>query len=53
MGAAIDIGIQANGSRMQIDDRGIGVGLGGFAEDVGIDQVGHKVSVDSDSTRTK
>ena len=32
---------------------GIGGGLGRLAEDIGVDQIGHSVSVDSDSMGTK
>ena len=35
------------------DGLGIGRGLGGYAEDMGDDQIGHSVSVDSDSMGTK
>ncbi len=31
----------------------VGIGLGGFAENVGVDQIGHSVSVDSDLMGTK
>jgi len=35
------------------DRIGIGRELGGLAEDICIDQIGHSVSVDSDSIETK
>ena len=36
-----------------LDCIGIGRRLGGLAEDISIDQIGHSVSVDSDSIGTK
>ena len=36
-----------------LDDREIGMGLGALAQNVGIDEVSHRVFVDSDSTATK
>ena len=36
-----------------VHDRWMGIGFGRFAQDVGVDQIGHRVSVDSDSMGTK
>jgi hypothetical protein len=36
-----------------LDDREVGLRFGRFAQDVRIDQVGHRTSVDSDSMETK
>ena len=36
-----------------LDCFGMGLWLGGLTEDIGIDQIGHSVSVDSDSIGTK
>jgi hypothetical protein len=36
-----------------LDDAGVGFGLGRLREDVGVDEVSHSVSVDSESTATK